>query len=228
MSIVLFTGCTSKNAKIESKEYTEVEIEVADATSLDMAETDKNIVIYETEKINEEQQLVNTKGASLSESEVSKVNTKEGKPKTTTKQANTIQKESSEEANNNTILGSQQTTTSQIPIRTTTANSTVTNNEVEGTNATNASNDAKYKDGSHTGSGEGYDGIIKVRVNVKEGKINGIEVISHEDTPGLAVNAFAKITENIISSQSLSVDTVSGATGSSRGFIEAVKKALNK
>lgn len=84
-----------------------------------------------------------------------------------------------------------------------------------------------FKDGSFTGSGQGYDGgITRVRVNVSGGKIQTIEVVSHEDTPPIAEGAFPTVTQSIIASQSVEVDTVSGATFSSRGLIQAVKNAL--
>lgn len=85
----------------------------------------------------------------------------------------------------------------------------------------------KFKDGTHTGSGSGHDGDIKVRVVVENGYITGIDVTSHEDTKNIAENAFSSLRSSIINSQTADVNVVSGATYSSKGFIEGVKKALN-
>ncbi len=80
----------------------------------------------------------------------------------------------------------------------------------------------------HKGSAMGLDGMIDVAVTVVDGKINSIEVLSHEDTPSIALNAFELLTSTIVSSQKLDIDAVSGATYSSEGFLKAVKKALAK
>lgn len=85
----------------------------------------------------------------------------------------------------------------------------------------------EFKDGTHTGSGSGHDGDIKVRVVVENGYIKSIDVLSHEDTKNIAENAFSSLRSSIINSQTADVNVVSGATYSSKGFIEGVKKALN-
>jgi uncharacterized protein with FMN-binding domain len=86
----------------------------------------------------------------------------------------------------------------------------------------------KYQDGVYKGAGMGFEDMINVKVTVVDGKINSISVLSHDDTPRIANRAFELLTTNIISSQKLDVDTISGATYSSKGFIEAVKKSLSK
>ncbi|MCC9296097.1 4Fe-4S binding protein [Clostridium sp. WLY-B-L2] len=93
----------------------------------------------------------------------------------------------------------------------------------------NTSQKAKYKDGTYIGTGTGFHGgTTKVSVTVSGGKITDIKTISTDDTPRFYQYAEGTIPNEIISAQSSSVDTVSGATYSSRGLIEAVQNALDK
>lgn len=78
----------------------------------------------------------------------------------------------------------------------------------------------------YTGTGEGYYADMTVEVGITDGKIVRIVVTEHEDTPGLADNAIRTTIERIMDAQSPEVDTVSGATGTSRGVIQGVQQAL--
>ncbi|AVK48452.1 ferredoxin [Clostridium sp. MF28] len=90
-------------------------------------------------------------------------------------------------------------------------------------------NASEYKDGTYTGSGTGYrGGTTKISVTVSDGKISSIQAISNQDTPKFYQRAEGTIIKSIISKQSTSVDTVSGATYSSKGIMSAVTNALNE
>jgi len=93
---------------------------------------------------------------------------------------------------------------------------------------TSTSNKGQYKDGTYTGSGSGFGGTTKMSVTISNGKITSVQTISNDDTSQYYNRAIGKITNSIMSSQSGSVDTVSGATYSSKGIIEAVKNALSQ
>ena len=82
-----------------------------------------------------------------------------------------------------------------------------------------------YKNGTYYGSGNGFAGEIKVKVVVKKGKIKEIKVIESNDGASYIASASALL-KDIIKKQSTNVDTVSGATYSSVGLIEAVRDAL--
>lgn len=75
------------------------------------------------------------------------------------------------------------------------------------------------------GVGTGNGGDIKVAITVEDGKITAIEVLEQNETPGICDAAFAQIPDAIIVSQSLAVDTVTGATNSSNGILAAVEAA---
>lgn len=84
-----------------------------------------------------------------------------------------------------------------------------------------------YTDGTYEGSATGYAQNIKVNVTVSGGKISDINIVSHNETPGFYERAFETVPQEIISKQSTDVDTVSGATYSSVGIINAVNDALS-
>ena len=83
----------------------------------------------------------------------------------------------------------------------------------------------QLNDGTYTGSARGYKSVIIVQVTISGGKIADIQVVSQGDDEPYFSNARAVI-QRVISSQSMSVDTVSGATYSSTGILVAIKNAL--
>lgn len=84
-----------------------------------------------------------------------------------------------------------------------------------------------FKDGIYEGIGKGYKGEIKVSVSVEKGKISKIDILSNVDDAMYFESAKA-IIPTVIEKQSPNVDTVSGATFSSAGILEAVYNALNE
>lgn len=84
-----------------------------------------------------------------------------------------------------------------------------------------------YRDGTYYGTGKGFAGELKVKVDISGGKIAGISIVSTKDGDSYIKSA-SSILNKIVQSQSTNVDTVSGATFSSRGIIEAVRDALSQ
>ena len=60
------------------------------------------------------------------------------------------------------------------------------------------------------------------------GNITNIETISNQDTPRFYQGVESTMISEIISTQSTTVDTVSGATYSCQGIISAVQDALSQ
>lgn len=81
------------------------------------------------------------------------------------------------------------------------------------------------EDGVYQGTGIGYRGDITVAVKIKDKQITSIEILSASDDEPFFGRAKGLI-DQIIKKQSTKVDTVSGATYSSKGIISAVKNAL--
>lgn len=114
--------------------------------------------------------------------------------------------------------------------KTSSSSSTETDYDNNSTTAAdaNSSNDASaFKDGTYNGTGAGYRGTTTVRVTVKSGKITNIEVVSYEDDQQWFERAVDIVINEIKNSQSVKVDTVSGATFSSNSIKAAVADALS-
>ena len=86
---------------------------------------------------------------------------------------------------------------------------------------------AAYKDGTYYGSGTGFGGPLKVMVEISGGKIASIQIVENSDGSDYISKA-ASLIDSIITTQSTNVDTVSGATYSSVGIIQAVRDALSQ
>lgn len=84
-------------------------------------------------------------------------------------------------------------------------------------------------DGTYEGSANGFSGKIKVSVVIKNQTIRsiiGIYIVKTSDDAGFFNRAKEGVTASILEKQSTDVDTVSGATYSSKGIIEAVSNAM--
>lgn len=85
-----------------------------------------------------------------------------------------------------------------------------------------------YKDGTYTGSAQGFGGAITVQVTLASDEITDIQVTSAPGEDSAYLSQGEGVISSIISAQSTDVDTVSGATFSSTGIINAVVDALGK
>ena len=81
----------------------------------------------------------------------------------------------------------------------------------------------------HTGTGDGYGGVITATVSTDEnGKIVALEIAGPDETAGIGDKAIETITAAILEKGSVEgVDAVAGATWSSNGAIYAVNNALD-
>ncbi|MBC2856517.1 flavocytochrome c [Cetobacterium sp. 2A] len=84
----------------------------------------------------------------------------------------------------------------------------------------------EFKAGTYLGTSDGYKGEIKVEVKLGKNKIEDIKIIKNGDTPIISDSALNILPSKILNLQGLGVDTVAGATGTSKGFISAVTKAI--
>jgi uncharacterized protein with FMN-binding domain len=88
------------------------------------------------------------------------------------------------------------------------------------------SNHSIYNDGIFTGTAEAFRGDMTVQVDIEDGIIKSVEVVNHSDDRRWFNRAIGVI-NTIISTQSAEVDTVTGATYSSKGIINGTKEALD-
>ncbi len=91
-----------------------------------------------------------------------------------------------------------------------------------------ADSDNVYKDGTYTGEAEGYGGTIQVEVTLTGDEITSINVVSAPGEDSAYLSQAESVIDSILSAQSTDVDTVSGATFSSTGILNAVDAALGK
>ena len=102
--------------------------------------------------------------------------------------------------------------------------------DAEETDTEEESDDSEnvYKDGTYTGSAQGFGGTITVQVTLVSDEITDIQVTSAPGEDSAYLSQGEGVISSIISAQSTDVDTVSGATFSSTGIINAVVDALGK
>lgn len=93
---------------------------------------------------------------------------------------------------------------------------------------TAANENITYNDGTYEGTGKGNNGDIKVSVTVSGGKISEVKVVEHIETEAIYGTAEEPVIKAIVENNSTKVDTVAGATKSSKGIIAAVVNALEQ
>ena len=106
-------------------------------------------------------------------------------------------------------------------------NSADNTENADGTSSTDSS-DNVYKDGTYTGEAQGYGGTIQVEVTLSDDEITSINVVSAPGEDSAYLSQAESVIDSIIGAQSTDVDTVSGATFSSTGILNAVDEALGK
>ena len=86
-----------------------------------------------------------------------------------------------------------------------------------------------FKDGEYEGEGNGINGKIKVKVTIKDGKIENVEILEQAETEGLGGAALPKYAAQTVEKQNLEeIDVISGVTVTLDGYKEAVNDALSK
>lgn len=90
--------------------------------------------------------------------------------------------------------------------------------EVEGT----------YKAGTYTGTAKGNNADVVVEVVFSDEAIDSVTVKEHQETAGLADPALENVPADIVKYQSLAVDTVAGATNTSKAILNAVEDCVNQ
>lgn len=84
-------------------------------------------------------------------------------------------------------------------------------------------NMAEIEDGDYNGSYSAFPVAVEVSVTVRDHEIIGIEILKHMNGQGTPAEV---ITDKVIESQSLQVDTVTGATYSSMVILCSIKNSL--
>ena len=91
-----------------------------------------------------------------------------------------------------------------------------------------AGQETGFKPGVYEGTGRGFRGNVRVKVQVSAAGIEDIVISDHMETiyPGTA--AMEELLDLVLEYGTTDLDAVSGATFSSKGFLEAVEDALQQ
>lgn len=84
---------------------------------------------------------------------------------------------------------------------------------------------SKVEDGTYTGSEDGFIVKATVEVTVKDHSITNVRILSHQNGKGTPAEV---IVDDIVKENTLTVDTISGATYSSNVIKKAVYNALTQ
>jgi uncharacterized protein with FMN-binding domain len=90
--------------------------------------------------------------------------------------------------------------------------------------ATATSTASQYKDGTYVGSGMSRHGGVSAQVTIQGGQI--VSAAISRTSTRYPSSVIASLPSAVVSQQSTSVDTISGATDSSDAYLQAVDNAL--
>lgn len=88
--------------------------------------------------------------------------------------------------------------------------------------------EASYKAGTYTGEAEGKFDKIVVEADFSEQAIEGVRVVYSAETERISAPALEQMPARIVSAQGLGVDTVTGATLTSMGIVQAVASCVEQ
>lgn len=81
----------------------------------------------------------------------------------------------------------------------------------------------------YLGQGDGINGSLVVRITTADGtKIDDVTVLEHHETEGIGTLAIDALPKQIVKKQSLELDSISGASVTSRAILDGTKEALEK
>ena len=87
---------------------------------------------------------------------------------------------------------------------------------------------AVYKAGTYTATAKGHNGDVKVEVVFNDTSIVSVKVLEHAETAGIGDIAIERISGEIVSGQTLAVDSVTGATYTSEAILAAVEDCVKQ
>ncbi|MDR1178093.1 MAG: FMN-binding protein [Spirochaetaceae bacterium] len=82
--------------------------------------------------------------------------------------------------------------------------------------------------GPYTGIAMGFGGVVEVTLEIRERVIISAVVTGNAETVGIGTRALDNLPGAIVTANSIVVDTITGATSTSRAVLEAAAKALGK
>ena len=104
---------------------------------------------------------------------------------------------------------------------------------VSPSSSTNSSSSSAGSSGTYTGDAANTRwGVVQVKITVKHGKITKSEAVQYPsgNPRDQQINAYAlpQLNSEVVARQSGSIDTVSGATVTSDGYLQSVQSAIDQ
>lgn len=87
---------------------------------------------------------------------------------------------------------------------------------------------ATFNAGTYTASANGMNGAVTVEVTFSDSAITDVKVTKQAETPAIASGALEQIPADIVAHQTLAVDTVTGATITSKAILAAVEDCVKQ
>ena len=78
----------------------------------------------------------------------------------------------------------------------------------------------------YEGTGQGYRGPVHVRVRLNDGHITEIVIVDSTEDRFVGSAAMEELSVMVIEYNTTDIDVISGATQSSRGFLDAIENAI--
>jgi len=116
--------------------------------------------------------------------------------------------------------------TAQSNTQTDASNHTSLTSDTTATQTEDTTSETELKDGTFSGTGSNEIGSISVSVTIKQGNITSVEITS--DNTRYGQSSISSLPNEVVIRQSADVDTVSGATLSTKDFETAVAQALEQ
>lgn len=85
-----------------------------------------------------------------------------------------------------------------------------------------------FNAGTYTASANGMNGAVTVEVTFSDSAITDVKVTEQAETPAIASGALEQIPADIVAHQTLAVDTVTGATITSKAILAAVEDCVKQ
>ena len=80
--------------------------------------------------------------------------------------------------------------------------------------------------GEFSASAKGFGGDVSVTLTLRDGKLAEVKAEGKSETPGIGSRALELMPAAMVAANSIGVDTVSGATFTSKAILEAAEAAL--
>lgn len=81
-------------------------------------------------------------------------------------------------------------------------------------------------DGTFFGSAQGYGGTVSVQVDIENGYICEVDIVTADGEDDAYLNMAMDLLDEIVDEQTTNIDTVTGATYTSAGILNATMEAL--